>query len=314
MPIPAGGGAGVSAVGVDALTTRPAAHPVGDAYVDIDNWVAPGVDDSGVEWICTSVEGWNGTPLVRGAGEDRPEAHGQFDSPNFYGARVITISGTAQAPSREACMAAQDTMASIAAWDSAALFPLRIAEPGRPTRQCLVRLDADTKISTVYDGQAFDWQLSLRAPDPLRYAAAETVLNLVLPAPVGGVGLTAPLTAPFYAPTPVLSAIQADAINAGSFDTTAMTAVFTGPVTNPTLTNTRSGLSLGFNIDLAAGVTIAADFSARTALLNGVTPVGHTLAPTARWWPLKPGVSTLALGGLGGPGSGVEFRYRSAWL
>lgn len=294
---------------------RPISTPATDVYVTLDTWAAPATDADGTVWVCTNVDGWNGTPDVRVSAEDRAQDHGQYDGPNFYGARTITIEGTAFATSRENCMKAQDIMSSVAAWDSTALYPLTVVEPGRPPRQCMVRLDGATKVSPVYGGLQFDWQLALRAPDPLRYGD-ELSVPMVLPPPGGADDLALPVTFPFYIPWLTASSISVDVTNAGTIASRRLVAVLAGPVVDPTLTNATTGLSLSFDMTLYAGDTLTCDFKARTAVRTGFVPgpAEHSLKPSAAWWSLPPGPSSIVLGGLGDTGSGCEFRYRSAWL
>lgn len=295
---------------------RPPITPAAQVYVSLDDWAAPSEDDDGTVWICTNVDGWNGAPAVRGSGEDRAQDHGQYDGPNFYGARNITVEGTTLATSLENAMRAQDIMASLAAWDTTALYPLTVTEPGRPDRQCMVRLDAATKISSVYGGMQFDWQLALRAPDPLRYSAEEPAVTMVLPPPGGADDLVLPVTFPFYIPWLTATSVSADVTNVGTIESRRLVAILTGPVQDPTLTNATTGLSLSFDMTLYEGDTLTCDFKARTAVRTGLIngSAEHSLKPAAAWWSLPPGTSSIVLGGLGDTGSGCEFRYRSAWL
>lgn len=293
---------------------RPTVTPATDIYVELDDWAAPSTDTDGTVWLCTDVTGWNGSPPVRSSGEDRPEDHGQFDGPNFYGARVITVTGTAYCETREIAMKAQDAITSVAAWDSGTLFPLVVTEPGRPQRQCFVRLDGPTKVSPVYGGLQFDWQLALRAPDPMRYMYVESSTTLSLPPPGGSDGLIIPFSLPSFVPWLTASNIDVTLTNEGTFPTRKIVAVFNGPVTNPSLTNASTGLTLAFNVTLGADETLVCDFKARTALLNGTDAREYALTTSASWWSLLPGASDVSLGGIGGPSSGASIRFMSAWL
>jgi hypothetical protein len=291
---------------------RPTTVPLTDAYVQLDNWLAPALDSEGTEWILTAVEGWNGTAAVRTSLADRPQDHGSFDGPSFYGTRVITLEGSAISTSRSAAMKAQDILASVAAEQTASLYTLLVAEPGQPSRCAYVRLNGGTKIGTIHGGQSFDWNLQLIAPDHRRYADTETILTLEL-ATSGGTstGLTAPFTAPFLTTGSAASTTTKTAYNIGTASTRPVVTFF-GPLTNPGITNLNVGKTLSFTYDLLAGQTLVVDFDARTALLNGTASRTYAITPTAAYWDIAPGGNDIRFTALGGNGN-AEVRFRSAW-
>ena len=285
------------------------ANTLTDLYVTLDGWSAPAVDAQGTEWWLTTVDGWNGSPDVRLTTVDRPQDHGQFDGPTFFGSRTITLAGSAIALDRTTALLARDIVASIC-WDPSQLYTLQVTEPGRPTRQADVRLNAATKVSGVNE-VAFDWQIQLKAPDPRRYDATETVITLYPPTGAVG-GVTVPFTVPLVLSTTGLSTSTATAVNAGTVATRPVVTL-TGPLVDPQIANLTAGKTLSFVLTIASGDYVTVDFDRRTVLLNGTASRSSALTSTAAWWELPPGSSDLQVTAGGGDGS-VEIRYRSAWL
>lgn len=303
MPIPAG------PLIVDG-DYRPLTTTAGDVSVELDGWAAPAFDDYGTLWCVENMTGWNGTPDVRTAGQDRQADHGSFDAPAFYGSRVITIDGWSQSDSREANMRAQDIMASVGGQDLTGLLPLVVTEPGRPIRRCMVRLNAPTKVDPRYGGLAFDWSLQLKAPDPFRYADAETLVTLTLPSGADA-GLSLPFTVPFIIPMSGVGENRATVVNAGTF-ATRPTVVFQGPVTDPAIVNLTQGKTLAFNVTITSGQTLVVDFANRSVLLDGTVSRAYTIAYGSAWWDLQPGSNDVQYAGVG---SGTALlTYRSSWL
>lgn len=304
MPIPAG-------PFVETLTGyRPAtATSLTNCFIQLDDWAASAIDDAGVEWWLTGLEGWNGSPDVRLSGVDRPQDHGQFDGPTYLASRVITATGTAIAPNQTTALYARDVLSSLC-WDTGRLYELRVTEVGRPVRRASVRLNTATKIGPINE-VAWDWQIQLKAPDPRRYGDDETALVLSPPTGASG-GITLPLTVPFTLSTTGLSTSGGTAINAGTFPTRPVVTL-AGPLVDPQIANLTSGRSLSLNITLASGDTLVLDFDRRTVILNGSAGRSNTLTSSAAWWQLNPGGNDLAFTAGGGAGT-ATVRFASAWL
>lgn len=58
----------------------------------IGDQVLHGSDRSG-DWIVESLEGWHEPPSPKGSTVDRVNGHGEFDVPDYYSARMVTVSG-----------------------------------------------------------------------------------------------------------------------------------------------------------------------------------------------------------------------------
>lgn len=281
-----------------------------DTSITLDNWAAPATDTTLTEWWVTSLDGWYGTPDLRLTGVDRPQDHGQVDGPSYLAARVITITGVAIAPDRPTAMNARDIITSLC-WDPTQLYTLQVAEPGRPTKRCDVRLNTATK--ATYDAElTFDWSMQLKAPDPRKYADTETVVTLTPPTGAVG-GVPFPTTFPATFTTTGLSTSTTTLTNAGTI-ATRPTVILAGPLADPQIANTTTGRSLAFTgLNIAAGDTVVVDFDRRTALYNGTASRTNYLAAGAAWWDLAPGGNDIAFTAGGGNGT-AEIHYRTAWL
>ncbi|MBG0819023.1 fibronectin type III domain-containing protein [Planomonospora sp. ID82291] len=140
-------------------------------------WTGNARDAHGVDWVVESEEGWSSTADVLPLEAESDSTDGGFSGPGSFGARLITLEGTAVATSRAGMLAAQERLA-------AALYPgqlgtLRVQEQ-HLTRQARVRLAEEVEI-TDKGSVAFSWVISLMAPDPRRTAVrpiyAETAVE-----------------------------------------------------------------------------------------------------------------------------------------
>lgn len=84
----------------------------------------------------------------------------------------------------------------------------------------------------------------------------------------------------------------------------ALTVTYTGPISNPVLTNAANGVSLTVNVTVAAGTTLVVDCVAYTALnsgANAIASVQHSGA--AQFMVLQPGANPLTVTGTGMTGA-----------
>lgn len=301
MPIPSG------PVTV-ATEYRPIPVTVEDLSVALDDWTGGATDSQGTMWRVTNFEGWWSSPKPRLALSNRGADHGAFDAPAYFEPRVMTLEGVAVSPNRATHLLARDIVVSVCA-DPAVLYPLVVTEPDRPIRRCLVRQSAEVKVADVSD-RVCRWSMVLVAPDPFRYANAETAVTLTLPSGADA-GLSLPFTVPFIIPMSGVGENRATVVNAGTF-ATRPTVVFQGPVTDPAIVNLTQGKTLAFNVTITSGQTLVVDFANRSVLLDGTVSRAYTIAYGSAWWDLQPGSNDIQYAGVG---SGTALlTYRSSWL
>lgn len=277
----------------------------------LDGWQGNVRDDDGTEWVVESEEGWSSTPGLRLSLEELPDQDGSYDGPSYRGPRTITLGGHAYAASRAAMLRAKDQLAGLCDDQGIdALQPLVVTE-AHLTRQAMVRLAADTKISDE-GARLFAWSLALIAPDPLRYDAAERTDATGLP--LDYPGRVYPRSHPWSYPAhPANTAGELVLDNAGTATTWPVLTV-TGPVSGPRLIHAATGQELALDIDLAITDTLELDTASRSVVLNGTASRRYTLRAGSEWWGLTKGVNTvLYRADAYAANSRLQVRWRSAW-
>lgn len=101
--------------------------------------------------------------------------------------------------------------------------------------------------------------------------------------------------------------------NTGSADT-APTVTFTGPVTNPTITNLSTSEYWGYDGTVASGDTLTVDMGARTVLVNGSVNRYYLTASGSTFWELPVGDSTVRYTADAVTASTATITARSAWV
>jgi hypothetical protein len=137
-----------------------------NADISLGSLVLNTIDEDGVVWVCTNIEGWwtHPDPEVR----DIPRGYGDgsYDVRGRYNARVITLEGVFVTPSASQVAAARDKLIKntdlvyVGDW-------LRTNE--NPTKASYVRLSGRPEIKTVNARGRTEFSIGLRAPDPLKY-------------------------------------------------------------------------------------------------------------------------------------------------
>lgn len=274
----------------------------------VDGWAGNTVDESGVEWWVTKEEGWSSPPAVRLTLTDRPERDGAFDAPSYRAVRVVTLEGTAIAPDRISRELAKDRLAAVLA-DGSALVPLLVTEP-HVTRQALVRLSAETKITDRKAG-AFDFSLQMTAPDPLRYSFELNGASCPLPTSAGG--LAFPLSFPLDFGKGSTGG-RLSLRNAGTAPSWPVWRI-SGPCDGPVITNTVTGAEIAFGLTLRSGETLDVDTDARTVLLQGTASRRSFLLPGSDWFALRPGLTQVAFrAAQHDPQALLRAEWRDAWI
>ncbi len=117
------------------------------------------------------MDGWSSPAGVRGESTERPAADGEFDTPVYRGARLITMSGWAR-------VAALNDLADLESRFTGILVDGRsgrfvVSEYGR-TLHASVRLYGQPSFVRRGSTRYADWSLKLRAADPWRYGKLRT--------------------------------------------------------------------------------------------------------------------------------------------
>jgi hypothetical protein len=137
-----------------------------DAGVSLGSLVLNTIDEDGVVWICTDIEGWWNHPDTDVQDIPRGYGDGSYDVRGRYQARQLTLNGVFLVPDSSYVAAARSKLIEntdlvyVGDW-------LRTNE--NPTKASYVRLSGRPEITTVNARGRTEFSIGLRAPDPLKY-------------------------------------------------------------------------------------------------------------------------------------------------
>ena len=136
------------------------------ADVSIGSLVLNTVDEDGVVWICTDIEGWWNHPEPEVRDIPRGWGDGSYDVRGRYQARQLTLNGVflppdpSYVPSARNKLITSTDLVYVGDW-------LKTNE--NPTKASFVRLSGRPEINTVNERGKTEFSIGLRAPDPLKY-------------------------------------------------------------------------------------------------------------------------------------------------
>lgn len=263
-------------------------------------------DGTGVEWHATKLDGWDAGSDVRLELLARSADHGSYPPAVTYAERKLTLEGALYAPSPAAAVAAVSRFSALTADLTGAV--LRVDEPGLARQVTVWRAGALTVARLGSDAR---YSLPLVAPDPIRYAVAESASGAIALPGTGGSGQTYPLTYPIAWGT-ISATGDLTVTNTGDAVVWPVLTL-TGPLYNPVIRNVRTGEQLSLTISLAAGDVLTIDTRERMVLLGGTASRRTSVNAGSRFPSIPPGASTFSLRGAGGTGS-LSLRYRSGWV
>ena len=125
------------------------------------------IDENGIVWVCTDIEGWWNLPdpeipdIARGWGD------GSYDASGRWAARQLTLSGVILPPSSDYVSSARDTLIQQANLVRRGVW-LKTLES--PTRAAFVRLSGRPQINTINARGRTEFTIGLRAADPIKYS------------------------------------------------------------------------------------------------------------------------------------------------
>lgn len=210
-------------------------------------------DSDGVRWY-VDVDGWdkldNRTSILT-----LPARHGERTAENLYGSRSISLMGTAASQTAVGYWAALNHLSALSnVLTVFASSPLLLSVDEEVEKQMSVLRSGF--LSRCIADTVLQFELTLRADDPFKYAAIQSSL-----------------------------ATAGVAVNAGTIITYPTFTLSAGG--SPTFTNGAQSWSAGA---LLSGTVI--DFKAMT-ILNGSTNYFSAWTPGGTWFGLNPGNNTL---------------------
>jgi hypothetical protein len=134
--------------------------------ISLNGFVFNRVDEFGVVWVITNIEGWWQHPAPDVPDIRRGWGDGSYDVKGRYNARDITLEGVILTPNPNLLAAAR---ARFIAATNLVYSGGWLKTDENPTKACWVRLSGEPKIETVNARGRTEFSLGLRAADPIKY-------------------------------------------------------------------------------------------------------------------------------------------------
>ena len=145
-----------------------------NADVIFNDLVLNTIDEDNIIWICTDIDGWWNPAEAESPDIERGAEDGSYDVSGRYKARILNLSGAFLVDDPSQVRAARDKLIAAinvvrrGAW-------LRTNE--EPTKAAYVRLSGRPVIETVNARGRTEFQIGLKASDPVKYHWNDSDLN-----------------------------------------------------------------------------------------------------------------------------------------
>jgi len=153
----------------DALRPTPNPYITGmqlNADVILNGLILNTVDEDNVLWVCTEIDGWWTMPDVDMQDIPRGLGDGSYDVNGRYAYRNITLTGSIIPPSPSYVSAARDKL--VRTLDLVRKSGWLLTDE-KPVRGSKVRLNGVPSIEVVNPRGRIDFNISLKAVDPVKY-------------------------------------------------------------------------------------------------------------------------------------------------
>ena len=244
---------------------------------------------------------------VRDTREPNPSNHGETALDSLYGGRTLTLTGRVEAFTLNKLRAMQQALRS-AFVDLTTEKPL-IFRTGDTSRDGYLMCKKYQSIAWGEEQQGYnhfrDFMIPLRASNPRWFGYLGQTLGTVFP------DAPAAQTAVRVGTSP--GALEA--FNVGNF-LSPPEIILAGPMTNPSVTNLRTGQSFSIVDTIAAGDAYKLDVFKRQlySLVDGTNKF-KTLTIASDLWEIQPGENIITFSAdLAGDDASVNVLYRSAWM
>ena len=152
-----------------ALSKLPAPHITGmklEADISIGGLTLNTIDEDGVLWVCTDIDGWWTIPDVELPDLPRGWGDGSYDSRGRFASRLLSLEGAflTQDPSQVADARAKLVDAINLVYSGGDLI---VNES--PAKVSFVRLSGKPLIKSVSARGRTEFSVALKAPDPIKY-------------------------------------------------------------------------------------------------------------------------------------------------
>jgi hypothetical protein len=142
-----------------------------NADITIGELVLNTVDESGVIWVCTDIQGWWGQADPEIPDIPRGVEDGSYDVIGRYQARQLTLSGVFLPQNTNQIQRARDQLISATNLVRRGAWLRTNEDPTSefPTRAAFVRLSGRPQIQTVNSRGRTEFSIGLKAADPIKY-------------------------------------------------------------------------------------------------------------------------------------------------
>lgn len=295
-----------------ALTKYPVPHLSGlklEADIRLENLVLNTIDENGVVWICTDIDGWWGFPepqlpdLIRGWGDGSYDARGRWNS------RIITLNGTflTQDPSQVPAARAKLIEAANLVYKGGLLV---VNED--PAKSAFVRLSGTPNVVTTTARGRTEFSIGLRAADPIKYEYVEVSIN--------GDGYNTQVF------TPSSGTASATLTNLGNIEVPILIELSQGftvsnPSTPPKIRNNKTDQEMSIIGSTVSTNRLEIDTYNREVLdvrydsgeVVEVSSGRSKISTLSDWIYLEPGDNTIIISNFPA-GSSCTIYYRSGWI
>lgn len=222
-----------------------------------------------------------------------PGKDGARVSQAYYDARTITLAGVISGQTPTQYMQNRSLLSQAAA--------INRDSNGYPvmTKLAFQTMDSNNYFINVQPKKpTFDfgnpywtkYNLPLLAPDPRIYGAQQVVSGPITIATGGGFVLNVTLNIVFGASSGGTTILT----NNGTTDTHPI-LTFTGPLTNPYITNATTGYAFQLDYTIPSGNTVTIDMYHQTILYNGSANFISYRDPISSWFTVTPGPNDFVL-------------------
>jgi phage-related protein len=255
----------------------------------------------GTDYKISAIEGL-GKPPVRTSSQNYSGRHGGRVNGQFYGPRLITISGFFKHGTCDDHEAARDALndALPIGEDLETIIERFSGTEGRLTTRVL-----DLQMPLLTGGKQSDYKIDLFAGDPNFYLGDE--IELTIPRFVGG-GVVLPVILP-------ATLAAGSGITTANNDGTAVVypvITITGSATNPKITKFSTGEKVEVSLTMSGGDELVIDLKNHTITLNGGS-VLNLRTSDSDWFGLDIGANPMLYETTNGSDSGTAvMKWRNA--
>jgi len=260
------------------------------------------------------IDGLEALPELRVQDDNRGFNDGMFTGRDFYSGRTLSFimnvfagNGNSAQQNFQLLQAALNPVQQLSSSNGLLQWQLSSTDT---MQQITARVRSrKVTIDPEYTFGFIRTQITFFAPDPKYYDDTATTLVINPLTSPGGRSYSRTFNYNYGASIPNLFTVT----NNG-WATTNPQITVTGPVSNPTITNTTTGQFLTVNVTLGTTDVLVLDLENKNITLNG-SPARNLLANGSQWFGANPGSTTFSFSGTAGTSAtAATIVYRNAYV